>query len=200
MDTGQDGQLKYMLNQQLVNSTRELAFQLAGLLEQQQTRIVFAESCTAGLASALLAQVSGISDWLCGSAVTYRESVKQDWLNIDPELIRQHTAVSAEVTQKMAEQVLRLTPQAQLAVAVTGHLEETAADAPCLTWVCPGCRDGDSILVTRAVKHPLSADSRVDRQWQAAGIVLETAIGQLGISPAERRTSNAFFQPDQAAT
>ena len=44
-----------------------LAQSLANCLNQRQVGVVFAESCTAGLVAASLAQVPGISRWLCGS-------------------------------------------------------------------------------------------------------------------------------------
>ena len=53
----------------LAESARLLARQLA----ETRTRLVLAESCTGGLAAATLAAIPGISHWLCGSAVTYRE-------------------------------------------------------------------------------------------------------------------------------
>ena len=78
---------------------------LARCLTTSNSRIVFAESCTAGLASALLAAVPGISAHLCGSWVTYREECKQAWLGVPAELLREKSAVRAEVTARMACEV-----------------------------------------------------------------------------------------------
>ena len=68
------------------------------LVERASDKVVFAESCTAGLISAAMAGVPGISQFLCGSFVTYREAAKQEMLNVPPELIRKHTAVSVSYT------------------------------------------------------------------------------------------------------
>jgi len=46
------------------------AKRLAQILEEQNRKIVFAESCTGGLVSATLTQIPGISSYHCGSAVT----------------------------------------------------------------------------------------------------------------------------------
>ena len=101
---------------------RRVADQLADQLEGRNQRIVFAESCTAGLVSATLAQRPGISGWLIGSAVTYRASAKVAWLGVPESTLRQHTAESAQTTAAMARRLLDRTPEADLAVAVTGHL------------------------------------------------------------------------------
>ncbi len=98
------------------------ATELAGCLAQHQVRVVFAESCTAGLASALLASVPGISQFLCGSLVTYRAECKQDWLGISDEILQRHSAVSPIVSQQMALAALQRTSAADYGAAVTGHL------------------------------------------------------------------------------
>ena len=105
------------------------ADQLARLLRSRNLRAVFAESCTAGLVSATLARTPGISDQLCGSAVAYRDATKQCWLNVSAADLGPSGPgpVSSEVAVEMAEGVLRITPEADLAASVTGHL---GPDAP----------------------------------------------------------------------
>lgn len=92
------------------------------LLLNPQRRWVFAESCTAGMVAASLASVPGISAVLCGSWVTYREASKTEWLGIPEHLIARHSAVSREVTEAMAIEALRRTPEAHHSLAITGHL------------------------------------------------------------------------------
>lgn len=104
----------------------EAAWQLADNLQRYQTPIVFAESCTAGLVSATLATVPGISQWLCGSAVTYQEATKISWLGVHPQDLENFTAVSEQIAHSMAVSALRITPNADIAVAVTGHLGPNA--------------------------------------------------------------------------
>ena len=100
---------------------------IAELLATRDQRIVFAESCTAGLVASLLARVPGISRHLCGSAVVYRDDTKARWLGVSERLLEEHGAVSEAVTVEMALGALARTPEANLAVAVTGHL---GPDAP----------------------------------------------------------------------
>lgn len=98
------------------------ATRLAKQLQSKKVRIVFAESCTAGLVSAAMATVPGISAWLCGSAVTYQDETKAGWLGVTDAELEKFTAVSAEVASSMARGVLKITPAADLALSVTGHL------------------------------------------------------------------------------
>jgi nicotinamide-nucleotide amidase len=98
--------------------TRELAQRLA----QLNLRLVLAESCTGGKAAALLTEVPGISQWFCGSAVTYRELTKQEWLQVPEEILQQYTAESQEASDSMALGVLARTSEADLGCAITGHL------------------------------------------------------------------------------
>ncbi len=99
-----------------------LVQEVASLLCQTGSRVVFAESCTGGLVAAALARVPGISECLCGSAVVYRIDTKSKWLDIPAELLDDPGPVSDVIARLMAERVLAITPEADLAVAVTGHL------------------------------------------------------------------------------
>jgi nicotinamide-nucleotide amidase len=151
---------------------QEAAAGLAELLEQTGIRIVFAESCTGGLVAASLAAIPGISRWLCGSAVTYQEQTKVQWLGVSDAQLQQHSAVSSEVTVAMAQGALRQTSQADLAVAVTGHLGPGAPDR----------LDGVIFMaaVFRAVAEAaaqseclqLNSSQRKQRQHEAAQAVL----------------------------
>jgi nicotinamide-nucleotide amidase len=105
-----------------------LVQEVASLLQASNRRIVFAESCTGGLVSASLARVSGISEFLCGSAVVYRLDTKARWLGISEALLRDTGPVSEVVARAMALGVLACTPEADLAASVTGHLGPNAPD------------------------------------------------------------------------
>lgn len=98
------------------------ARRVARLLAQTNHKIVFAESCTAGLVAASLSRIPGISAWHCGGMVTYRNETKAAWLGIDPKLLKRPGPVSEVVAQQMAEGVLIRTPEATIAASVTGHL------------------------------------------------------------------------------
>jgi len=77
------------------------------LLKRGET-ICCAESCTGGLATQLLTEVSGSSRWTAGGFVTYSNELKERVLGVPNELLRAHGAVSEEVARAMAEGARRL--------------------------------------------------------------------------------------------
>lgn len=82
-------------------------------------RIATAESCTAGLLAARLTDRPGSSDYVAGGVVAYANEAKTGLLEVDPDLIERHGAVSEQVAAAMAEGALRRF-EADTAVAVTG--------------------------------------------------------------------------------
>ena len=100
----------------------DLARTVVDRLKLLNLRIVLAESCTGGLASALLTRIPGVSEFHCGSAVVYQIATKAEWLGVPKPLLKDPGPVSREVASKMAEGVLAVTPHADIAGAITGHL------------------------------------------------------------------------------
>ncbi len=160
----------------MTKSKLELAAErLAVVLEHHGLKVVFAESCTGGLVSAALAAIPGISRWLCGSAVTYTESAKIEWLGVSTAELKQHSAVSARVTRAMAAGVLSRTPEAELAVAVTGHLGPAAPHELDGVLFIVGLARTGSLTEPKLHQSALHSDSRPDRQVEAATAVLNMA-------------------------
>ena len=166
-------------NSQRCNALSETAASLVDQLSRRNLRIVFAESCTGGLVAATLTQIPGVSNWLCGSAVTYQDETKQAWLNVPEHDLRECTAVSEQVTRVMAQQVLKKTPQAAISVAVTGHL---GPDAPeeidGVVFIACASRDAaESVVATEQLR--LTQNDRRSRQVEAAEAVLRFTIEHL---------------------
>jgi len=148
-------------------------------LRKRQIRLVLAESCTGGMAAAQLTGISGASEVFCGSMVTYRESVKTEWLGVSEEMLSQHSAVSAEVTLAMARAALKATAEASLAAAITGHL---GPDAPeeldGILFAAILCReaqalDSGAVPSPRPIQHRLQETGRAARQQEAADFLLD---------------------------
>lgn len=94
----------------------------AALLEACVKRglmIATAESCTGGLVSALLTEIAGSSRVVERGFVTYSNEAKAEMLGVDPRLIVERGAVSAEVARAMAVGGLARS-RAQISVAITG--------------------------------------------------------------------------------
>lgn len=156
--------------------------EVAGLLMKSQTKIVFAESCTAGLISATLARVPGISDVHCGSAVVYRLATKTRWLGVPEPMLDDPGPVSEPVARAMAEGVLSQTPEAKMSAAITGHLGPGAPpdqDGQIFVGIAvrgSGCR----VTEHRLSQFKMPGDQfpypgttvREQRQWEAVEFVL----------------------------
>ncbi|MFL5424322.1 MAG: competence/damage-inducible protein A [Myxococcales bacterium] len=88
-------------------------------LAARRETICCAESCTGGLASQLLTEISGSSRWTAGGFVTYSNELKERLLGVPADLLRAHGAVSEEVARAMAEGARRASG-ATWCPAVTG--------------------------------------------------------------------------------
>ncbi len=97
----------------------ELERLLARALFETSTTVALAESCTGGLATALLARVPGISAVLREGFVPYSNEAKCARLGVAPELIERHGAVSGEVAAALARGAARASG-ATLGLSVTG--------------------------------------------------------------------------------
>ena len=96
-----------------------IAAVLKTLCDRDMT-IATAESCTGGLFASILTDVEGAGHAFERGFVTYTEAAKIQDLEVPPELIAAHTAVSAEVAEAMARGALARS-QADLALSVTGY-------------------------------------------------------------------------------
>ncbi len=100
-------------------------------LEQNKLTIAFIESASSGyLASQFSIYKNSGADILLGGLVSYDPSIKISILHVDPELIKAHTAESAEVTQAMARQGKKLFSKADIVVACTGLLKPGGSATP----------------------------------------------------------------------
>lgn len=79
-----------------------------------------AESCTAGLVAARIADIPGASDVLRGGAVTYCDAVKRRVLGVSEDTLRLHSAVSDPCAREMAVGARGLF-EADMAVGLTGY-------------------------------------------------------------------------------
>lgn len=81
---------------------------IGALLQGGHATIAVAESCTGGLISHMLTNISGSSAYFVFSGITYSNQAKIDVLNVSPETIKTHGAVHEETAKEMASGVRRL--------------------------------------------------------------------------------------------
>jgi len=124
-----------------------LAERVVAELGGNAATVVTAESLTAGLVVARLADVPGASSCVLGGFVTYATDQKTRLLGVPREVIATYTVVSAEVALAMAEGALRATG-ADLAVATTGAAGPAELDGhpPGTVFVALATAEGASLV------------------------------------------------------
>lgn len=143
-------------------------------------RIATAESCTAGMLAARLTDLAGSSAYVAGGVVAYANEAKVELLGVDPALIAEHGAVSAEVAEAMAAGAIRRL-QADTAVAITGVAGPGGgtADKPVGTvWFCVMLTNGST--VTRCVRVPGERADVRERSTTVAMHLLRRALIEAG--------------------
>ncbi|MEE3693968.1 MULTISPECIES: CinA family protein [Campylobacter] len=88
-------------------------------LIQNDKKITFAESCTAGMCAAALGNIPGVSVAFSGSLVTYSNEIKNSWIGVDKDILDSFGAVSAQCAEAMASGALGL-GVADYAIAISG--------------------------------------------------------------------------------
>ena len=97
----------------------DLAAFVLDQLRGRKARLVVAESCTGGLLGGRITAVPGASDVFIGGVVAYDNVVKSGTLDVPPELLERHGAVSEQVVSAMAHGVQRQFA-VDAALAITG--------------------------------------------------------------------------------
>ena len=77
------------------------------------------ESCTGGLISSLLTDVSGSSEYIKSNFVTYSNEAKEKYLFVSSETLNNYGAVSEQTAKEMALGLLKQT-NADYALGITG--------------------------------------------------------------------------------
>jgi PncC family amidohydrolase len=156
---------------------------VAGYMHAHSLKLVTAESCTAGLIAATLADIPGAGALLDCAFVAYSPQAKQKCLGVSARTMQRHNLTSEAVAREMALGAARNSP-ANVAISNTGVTDDTDPDIPagtqCYAWVfkagpadaSPAVYaettrfDGDRNAIRRAsAEHALSRLIVYHRQW-----------------------------------
>ena len=91
---------------------------IAKRLINKELTLSCAESCTGGLISSLLTDISGSSAFIKENFVTYSNEAKEKYLFVDKKIIEEFGAVSEQTAFKMAEGLKQ--GNADIALGITG--------------------------------------------------------------------------------
>ena len=92
---------------------------IAEILKEHSLVISVAESCTGGLLSSRLTDISGSSEYIRANFVTYSNESKKALLDVKDETLRIYGAVSEQCAREMSEGLYRKT-KADIAISTTG--------------------------------------------------------------------------------
>ena len=161
---------------------------LINVLVTREKVLSVAESLTGGLIGAFITDIPGSSKVFWGSLVTYSEASKNRILGIKNDIIHTYSAVSREVVELMAENVLKLSGS-DISLAVSGYAggNNDSTEDTGLVWIAVKLKKG--MVFSRKFNFTGSRDT-IRRKTATVGILLvETALRQ-----PERLDSCSFWQ------
>lgn len=97
-------------------------------LREQNMTIAFMESCTGGFLANEITNISGASDVLKVSAVTYSSEYKIK-LGVDKDIIKNYTVYSSQTAIEMANKISKFA-NSNIGVGITGELGNTTNKEP----------------------------------------------------------------------
>jgi nicotinamide-nucleotide amidase len=149
--------------------------QLARLLRGRKLGV--AESCSGGLLAARITDLPGASVYFNGSVVAYSNEAKAELLGVDPDLINEHGAVSAEVAEAMSRGALERF-DADVAISITGIAgPDGGTEEKPVGYVCFDARLADGIAIARDPVIPGNREDIRERSALVAMHLLRTLLG-----------------------
>ncbi|MEI7532278.1 MAG: CinA family protein [Betaproteobacteria bacterium] len=164
-----------------------VVLQLAQFLIQHQLTLCTAESCTGGMVSSALTEISGSSNWFERGYVTYSNESKRHDLGVPMDLIQVSGAVSIPVAKEMALGALR-SSGSSVSLSITGVAGPTGGsiEKP-VGYVCFGWAwkiHGELIVEAEGVnllnnKSKINDDTRMAVRTLALQYSLEQLLKKL---------------------
>jgi len=114
---------KQLLPRKLI-STANIIEYIIKVLDANNKKISFAESCTGGLLSYYFTSHNGASKILDGSLITYSNDLKDNWLAVEHDVLEEYGAVSSQVVEQMSEGVINVS-HADYGLSISGIAGDT---------------------------------------------------------------------------
>ena len=152
----------------------ELAIVLGKKLLEQHKTIAFAESCTGGLASSLVTDIAGSSEYLVGSAVTYTNEAKHKLLEVQETTLTSYGAVSEQIACEMAQGVRKLFGS-DFGVGITGNAGPGGSEGKPVGLVYIAIATGEEVYC----KEYLFTSNRIENKLRIALTAISMVIDKL---------------------
>ncbi|WAH53930.1 2-oxo-tetronate isomerase [Pseudescherichia vulneris] len=148
-----------------------LANELGDLLTSKKLRLTTAESCTGGLLGSTLCAAKDTPSFFGSGFITFTDEAKMTLLNVNPETLAKHTAVSKATVEEMVAGAVRVSGE-DVGIAVSGYggpdggEDGTPAGSVWFGWALPGNKvesalqhfEGDCTeVLAQAVKYAIVA-------------------------------------------
>lgn len=134
--------------------------QVVHFLQTRNVVLTLAESCTAGEACSLIANVSGCGSVLYSGFVVYDEPAKQECLGVKRETIDTYGLTSEEVAREMASGALERYKNKEgrpnFAVAITGAAEASDEEDGVVCFAYAALVKNTIVLFSETVKFTAS--------------------------------------------
>ena len=125
---------------------------LYSLAKKLRSKIVSAESCTAGLLAASLTELPGSSAFFEQGYITYSNHSKIRVLGVENRTLEKYGAVSEEVAKQMAEGALKRS-KSTVAVSITGIAGPGGSDCKPEGLVCFAVAKENGKIRTKTKKY-----------------------------------------------
>lgn len=168
---GVEEEIKNRAGQYIYGSDADTLETVVGeLLKNKKKTIAIAESCTGGLVSKRLTDISGSSEYVSLNLVTYSNESKIKMLNVDENILSNQGAVSEEVALEMARGIKKLagTDYGLSVTGVAGPNGGTEEKPVGTVYICVI----DSNDKEHVVKKQFGKRSREDVRWITSQEVL----------------------------
>ncbi len=160
-----------------MSTCEQAAQQVVKLLKEKNLKVAFAESCTGGLVSKLITDVSGSSSVFDGGVVSYSNEVKASVLGVEKEMLETYGAVSRPVAVEMAEGVRKLI-KSDIGIGITGIAgpESDSTNKPVgLVYVAISCESGVKAIKLNSDFH---GDNVREQNRQASALAALDLVSQ----------------------
>lgn len=131
----------------------KLPDKISRILTRNKLKIATAESCTGGLVSSRLTDVTGSSNFIEANFVTYSKEAKHNILGVSEETLDRYGAISPECAREMAEGLFKIT-DCDVAVCTTGVAGPSSDEDQPVGLMYTACGYNKNITVKKVELNP----------------------------------------------
>ena len=126
---------------------------VAKILLRNILKIATAESCTGGLVSSRLTDVTGSSNYIRANYVTYSKEAKHNILGVSQETLDKFGAISPECAYEMADGLLKITGS-DVVICTTGVAGPSTDECQPVGLMYAACGYNGNITVKKVKLNP----------------------------------------------